>query len=447
MTVKVRPFLRKGLERWEVDIRFNWPEGPIYRERKVAPGTSRSAAQKWGETRERELLAMGKEGVEKEKRREEELPPPEVPTLEAFWPRYLSDHCKGSGHSPSTIETSTNTFNIYLKPHLGQLKLDEISDARVDAFKARVIPAPREKGPKVLAPKTVNNALSLLRHMLKTARRWKLIDAVPCEIVKRKVPKHEAEFLSFEAFEKLVVEAKKIDPRAHLFVLLGGRAGMRRGEIIGLRWRSVDFARGVIKVVESDFAGELKSTKNGKGRDVPMTAELRAALEAHQPKEKDPLKRVLLKNIGTPEERPIERNGVRSWLMQAERAAGLDGKGKAHRLRHTLLSHLAMRGAPLRTIQEIAGHHALSMTARYLHLAPEATTEAMELLVKGGPGSAPPTPTTPTSSTSGAAATASVATKTKRKKREKPVLGDETRERGDEASETLVQAEEAPAIH
>ena len=38
-------------------------------------------------------------------------------------------------------------------------------------------------------------------------------------------------------------------------VLLGGRAGMRRGEIIGLRWRRVDFSRGVIKVVESDFAG------------------------------------------------------------------------------------------------------------------------------------------------------------------------------------------------
>ena len=50
-------------------------------------------------------------------------------------------------------------------------------------------------------------------------------------------------------------------------------------------------------------------------------------------------------------------------------------------LRHTLLSHLAMKGAPLRTIQELAGHHVLSMTAaRYLHLSPSAKTDAMRML-------------------------------------------------------------------
>ena len=86
------------------------------------------------------------------------------------------------------------------------------------------------------------------------------------------------------------------------------------------------------------------------------------------------------------------------------------------------------------------------MTARYLHLSPEATTEAMQLLVKGSSPSTPPTPTTPPSSTSGAAAKANVPKKKKRKEQQ-AVLGDETRERGDEAPETLVQAEEAPAIH
>ena len=440
MSVKVRPFLRKGEERWEVDVRFNWPDGTIFRERKVAPGTSRSAAQKWGEARERELLEKGKEEVEKERRGNKEEPQPEAPTLDVFWERYVIDHCKGSGQSPSTIVSNTNSYKIYLKPHLGEVKLDEISDAKVDAFKARVQAKDKEKQ---LAPKTINNALSLLRHMLKTARRWKVIEAMPCEIIKRKVPKKEADFLTFEQFDALVAAAKKIDPRAHLFVLLGGRAGMRRGEIIALRWRNVDFARGVIKVVESDFKGELKPTKNSKGREVPMTPELRAALEAHRREGE----RVLLRSEG----RPLDENVVRSWLFRAEKEAGLeDPKGKAHRLRHTLLSHLALRGAPLRTIQAIAGHHALSMTERYLHLSPTSATDAMQLLDANASTSGPPTPSS--SSSNGAAGT-EAPRKRRAGKKKRPALGDERGDsRGDEAPEAvkdelLVLDEEAPAVH
>lgn len=388
MSVNVRPFLRRGKERWEVDIRFTWPDGSVFRERKLAPGTSKSGALKWGEARERELLALGKEDIEKQKEADDPKSA-QVPTLDEFWARYYLDHCIGSGQAQSTKDLNEMQFNAYLKPHLGQLKLDEITDARVDRFKATVRPVQKQNGPKQLSPKTINNSLSLLRHMLKTAKRWKVIDAVPCEIIKRKEPKKEAQFHSFEAFEKLAEAARKIDQRAHVFVLLGGRAGMRRGEIIGLRWKNVDFARGVIKVVESDYRGELKPPKNGKTREVPMAPELRAALEAH-PRRGE---RVLVTDAG----KPIGTDLVRSWLGRAERDAGVQehpGSAKAHRLRHTLLSHLALKGAPLRTIQEIAGHHALSMTARYLHLSPSATTDAMQLLVDApvppeGPSGAP----------------------------------------------------------
>ena len=85
---------------------------------------------------------------------------------------------------------------------------------------------------------------------------------------------------------------------------------MRRGEIIGLRWRNVDFARGVIKVVESDYRGELKPPKNLKGREVPMTPELRAALEAH-PREG---------------ERVLVRSGGRPLDMQTVRISGLNNR-------------------------------------------------------------------------------------------------------------------------
>src|SRR5512137_1830659 len=55
----------------------------------------------------------------------------------------------------------------------------------------------------------------------------------------------------------------------------------------------------------------------------------------------------------------------------------------AHILRHTFCSHLAMRGAPARTIQELAGHQDLSTTQRYMHLSPAAVDGAIRLLERG----------------------------------------------------------------
>jgi site-specific recombinase XerD len=49
-------------------------------------------------------------------------------------------------------------------------------------------------------------------------------------------------------------------------------------------------------------------------------------------------------------------------------------------LRHTFCSHLAMRGAPARAIQELAGHRDLATTQRYMHLSPQATERAIRLL-------------------------------------------------------------------
>jgi len=51
-----------------------------------------------------------------------------------------------------------------------------------------------------------------------------------------------------------------------------------------------------------------------------------------------------------------------------------------HILRHTFCSHLAMRGAPARAIQELAGHADLSMTQRYMHLSPAALVDTVRLL-------------------------------------------------------------------
>ena len=78
--------------------------------------------------------------------------------------------------------------------------------------------------------------------------------------------------------------------------------------------------------------------------------------------------------IYQPASQPNRAKAVRG----AQRIAGID-QG-VHILRHTFCSHLAMKGAPARAIQELAGHADLSTTQRYMHLSPAATEDAIRLL-------------------------------------------------------------------
>ena len=66
-------------------------------------------------------------------------------------------------------------------------------------------------------------------------------------------------------------------------------------------------------------------------------------------------------------------------VRRAAKRALLKNEG-VHVLRHTFCSHLAMKGAPARAIQELAGHKDLSTTQRYMHLSPAATVNAIRLL-------------------------------------------------------------------
>ncbi len=75
----------------------------------------------------------------------------------------------------------------------------------------------------------------------------------------------------------------------------------------------------------------------------------------------------------------MTENDVRDLVQRAARRAMLRNNGP-HILRHTFCSHLAMRGAPARAIQELAGHCDLATTQRYMHLSPAAIEGAIQLL-------------------------------------------------------------------
>ena len=122
--------------------------------------------------------------------------------------------------------------------------------------------------------------------------------------------------------------------------------------MMALEWKDVDLSKRQLTVERSDWKGHVTSTKGDRVRHVPMTQKV-----------------------------------VQDHVRRAARRANV--KPGVHILRHTFCSHLAMRGAPARAIQAVAGHQDLSATQRYMHVSPAAVEDAIRLLeqpVRGGRG-------------------------------------------------------------
>jgi integrase len=273
------------------------------------------------------------------------------------------DSERGGGHSEEVEH--------YLKPRVGSRKLDQVTDSDVQKLKADL---------RDLSPKTTNNALVCLNTLLKAAVEWHVIDKMPCTIKLLKVPKVlEPKFYEPITYEHIVEVAKSIDHRIELFVLLGGDAGLRCGEIIALEQTDIDFKRGYLVVRRSEWEGHLTVPKSGRERKVTLTARLKAALLRNRHLRGD---RVLWRDDGL-EQKNVTQVLLAKWMSRVQRKAGVKVTGGIHILRHTFCSRLAMAGASTKAIQELAGHEQITTTQRYMHLSPAAKNEAISLLDRG----------------------------------------------------------------
>ena len=198
---------------------------------------------------------------------------------------------------------------------------------------------------------------------------------MPCTIKLLSIARADASFHDFAHYERLIEAARVSGWRTHLIVLLGGEAGLRCGEMVALEWSDVDLAKRQLRVRQSDWRGQVTTPKNGRIRYVPLTERLAAALNGYRHLRSP---RVLCKDDG----RPLTRQSAWGRVRRAARRANVPTG--VHILRHTFCSHLAMRGAPGKAIQELAGHQELSMTQRYMHLSPAALDAAIRLLESSG---------------------------------------------------------------
>lgn len=351
MSVRIVPYGGGG---WEVDVRLPLANGRRHRERKVLKRVSESVAKRWGRDRERHLLQHGLPPVAKE-----------VPRVEEFAPKFLDGYARANRQKPSGIAAKETIIRVHLLPLLGPKRLDAITNEVVQGLKNSL---------RAKTPKTVNNVLTVLNRMLKTAVEWETMDRMPCSIRLLKLPRASARFHDFDEYERLVAAAKS-DALAYLIVLLGGEAGLRCGEMMALEWSDVDLVKRQLRVERSDWKGHVTAPKGGRWRCVPLTVRLAAALREHRHLRSP---RVLCSADGA----PLTQRLVQGLVARAARRANLRNVG-VHVLRHTFCSHLAMRGAGARAIQELAGHRDLATTQRYMHVSPAAVESAIRLLDSG----------------------------------------------------------------
>jgi len=139
--------------------------------------------------------------------------------------------------------------------------------------------------------------------------------------------------------------------------------------MVALEWSDIDLVKRQLCVERSSWKGQVATPKGGRLRYVPLTVRLTAALRDHRHLRGA---RVLYQDNGV----PLTEKTLQTLVLRAARRANLKNNGP-HILRHTFCSHLAMRGAPVRAIQELAGHKDLSTSQRYMHLSPAAIESAM----------------------------------------------------------------------
>jgi integrase len=262
-------------------------------------------------------------------------------------------------------------LRVHLVPFFGDMDLRSIDAELVDAYKAQKVRTPDNPGGN--APKTVNNHLTVLSSLFAKAVLWGYAETNPVKgVSKLKLPPREFRFWDREQSQVFLEHMRAREPRWYPMFLTALRTGLRQGELIALRWEDLDFVKRQLHVVQNFTAGALTTPKSGRGRIVPMFADLVRALKAHRHLRSS---LVFCRDDGT----YLSGNCLWKPMLRVTRAAGLP-KIAFHDMRHSFASQLVMASVPLKAVQEYLGHADISTTMRYSHLSPSAKQSYVEVL-------------------------------------------------------------------
>lgn len=311
---------------------------------------------------------------------------PDKMTVAEFMKMWLADVVEPKVR-PATYSAYELAVRRYIVPRIGRLLLQKLQPLDVQRMMRAIAPG--------LAPKTQTMVYGTLRTALNVAERWDLVTRnVATRIDPPRLAPQERRYLSGEQLSRLLDSLPPDDTYRWLYTVTV-TLGLRRGEVLGLRWADVDFKAGVVQIRQQvrrqtgqglQFADPKTRTSR---RTVPLPAVAVRALHAQKAAQLDDKwlvgeekwrggELVFTNRYGS----ALEPGGVGKRFIRDCARAGLPDGLTFHALRHTTATFLQEQGVAPRVVMEIMGHTKIDQTIDYTHVPDELKVEAAERMDK-----------------------------------------------------------------
>jgi integrase len=299
-------------------------------------------------------------------------------TVAQFLDRWLEDCVKPSVR-PNTYYSYEQNIRLYLKPDLGPIQLSKLTPQHVQNFMNAQLKEER-------SARLVQYQRTILRCALNQAVKWNLVARNVAALVDPpRYSKPEVAPLNPDEISKFLgaITGDPLETVFHLALSLG----LREGEVLGLRWRDIDFDERIARISVSlqriDKKLQLVDLKTERSRRaLPIPDNLLASLRNHRTRqlkakmhageEWQETGLVFTTSRGTP---LSARNVIRSYHRLLAKAK--IPRHRFHDLRHSCASFLLSKSIPARTVMDILGHSNISLTMNtYSHVMPEMLKDA-----------------------------------------------------------------------
>ena len=295
--------------------------------------------------------------------------------LDEWFDAYAKVKVRASSH-----QTYKGYIENHIKPNIGDIPIEKLTSLRLQKFYRKLLTEGRvpriesENQPKGLSAKTVRNIHQVISSAMSMAVKHKLILSNPaegCELPK--VEHKEMHTIPAEQLGAFLREAK--ESGVYELYYLDLATGLRRGELLGLKWEDVDLAHGVIHVRRQVYRidGEVKEvplkTKNAY-RNISISKD---AVKMLQEMEKHRIREYV---FPSPSGGPISPDSVLNMLHRVLKRAGLPSM-RFHDLRHSFATLALQNGVDIKTVSGMLGHFSAGFTLdTYAHVTTAAQKEA-----------------------------------------------------------------------
>ena len=309
--------------------------------------------------------------------------------------RWLEDYARPSV-APKTYERYAEIVRLHLVPALGHIPLQSLKPLHIQAMEAEMLESGSKKKRKVpkdkkdavpigLSRRTVLHHHRVLRSALQQAVRWQLLVRNPADAVRSPHPDAREMDVLDEAETAQLLTIAKATP-LYIPILLAATTGMRRGEVLGIRWQDVDFRAGTLVIRQALSrikSGPVFTTpKTAKStRTIALPAVTRKALKDHH-KEQAAVRLRLGpvfqdNDLVCPAEdgKPWHPGTLTSRFRELARREGI--RITFHGLRHSHATLLLRQGVHPKVVSERLGHSTIGLTLdTYSHVLPGMQEEA-----------------------------------------------------------------------